>query len=133
MSELLQNVGGRGGIAPATNVPARPETGRALGSRSAPAFEQVLQHEVAQTQGVRLSRHAQERLEARGLRLDAADLARLGEAVDRAAARGARDSLVIDGGRTFVVNVPSRTVVTAMYADQTKGNVFTNIDSAVVL
>ena len=133
MSELLPNVGLRGSIAPATDARTRPSTGRGSEARTTPAFEQVLQREVAQTQGVRLSRHAQERLESRGLRLEPADLARLGEAVDRAAARGARDSLVIDGPRTYVVNVPSRTVVTAMYAEQLKGNVFTNIDSAVVL
>ena len=133
MSELLPNAGVRGSIAPATNAPARPVSGRGQAAHSTPAFEQVLEREVAQAQGVRLSRHAQERLESRGLRLEPADLARLGEAVDRAAARGARDSLVIDGARTYVVNVPSRTVVTAMYAEQLKGNVFTNIDSAVVL
>jgi flagellar operon protein len=57
---------------------------------------------------------------------------KLGRAVDGAAAKGAKDSLVLMKNYAFIVNIPSRMVVTAMDGNNLKNNVFTNIDSAVV-
>lgn len=88
---------------------------------------------TAPSTAVRFSRHAEERIRARGIQITPTELERLGQAIDDAAARGAKDSLVLSPGLAFVVNVPSRTVVTALGSDQTRGHVFTNIDSAVVL
>ena len=59
-----------------------------------------------------------------------AELAKLGRAVQLAEAKGAKESLVVSGPLSYVVHVPSKTVVTALYGEQ---QVFTNIDSAVVL
>ncbi len=88
---------------------------------------------TAPSTAVRFSRHAEERIRARGIQITPNELERLAQAIDDAAARGAKDSLVLSPGLAFVVNVPSRTVVTALGSDQTRGHVFTNIDSAVVL
>ena len=41
--------------------------------------------------------------------------------------KGARDSLILMGELAFVVNVPSKTVVTALTKDQMKEQVFTNM------
>ncbi|MBI3090207.1 MAG: hypothetical protein HYY96_06025 [Candidatus Tectomicrobia bacterium] len=81
---------------------------------------------------VRLSAHAQQRLAQRDLTLVEGQLARLAGAVDRAAEKGARDSLVMMDGMALVVNIPNRTVVTAMAARDLAGAVFTRIDSAVI-
>ena len=43
--------------------------------------------------------------------------------------KGARDSLVITREGAFVVNVPSRTLVTAMGIDEMRNGMVTNIDS----
>ena len=64
---------------------------------------------------------------------------RLNKAVDRAAAKGARDALVLIPGASrtddlaLVVSVVNRTVVTAMDGERMRESVFTNIDSAVVI
>jgi flagellar operon protein len=52
--------------------------------------------------------------------------------VDRAAAKGSRDSLVLLDQTAMVVSVKNRTVITALGRDQARDNVFTNIDSAVI-
>jgi len=81
---------------------------------------------------VKLSAHARARLESRALSFTAEDEARLQAAVDTAAAKGARQSLVMMSGLALIVNIPSRTVITAMESDGARGTVFTNIDSAVI-
>lgn len=78
------------------------------------------------------SGHALRRIEQRGLNLDAERLQRLEQAVDRAEAKGSRDSLVLLDELAVVVSVQNRTVVTAMDEASRKESVFTNIDSVVI-
>lgn len=85
------------------------------------------------TQEVKFSQHAQERLKSRNITLSATDLANLEGAVNSVAQKGGKESLVMMGDAALVVSVKNRTVVTAMDRSQMKGNVFTNIDSAVII
>lgn len=82
--------------------------------------------------GVTFSKHALQRLERRGIALDPAAMQRLGDGVDRVAAKGSRETVVLVDRVAFVVSVPSRTVITAVGQDQMRSHVFTNIDSAVL-
>ena len=88
-------------------------------------------------QGVTFSGHAQTRLASRQITLSSDDLQRLGSALSRAAAKGARSSLVLmdsQSGRIgLVVSVPNRTVITAVDTNSLKENIFTNIDSAMIV
>ncbi len=86
-----------------------------------------------QAQGVRFSQHAQDRLKARNISFSNDQLQQLEGAVNSVAQKGGKDSLVMMGDAALVVSVKNRTVVTAMDRSQMKGNVFTNIDSAVVI
>ncbi len=95
-----------------------------------PSFQQVLQEKLG---GVRFSAHAQKRLDARRIRLSEAELARLSQGVNRADAKGARESLILMDQVAFVVSIPNRTVVTAVDSPSTRGAVFTQIDSAVIV
>jgi flagellar operon protein len=63
----------------------------------------------------------------------AKDIANLEGAVNSVAQKGGKESLVMMGDSALVVSIKNRTVVTAMDRTQMKGNVFTNIDSAVVI
>lgn len=111
----------------------KPQSTPAPGaSKGATSFQQVLQQELLQTQGLKFSRHAQERLEARKIALSPNQLARLNEGVNKAQAKGSRESLVLVDDLAFVVSVKNRTVITAVDGDNRKENVFTNIDSAVI-
>ena len=44
-----------------------------------------------------------------------------------------RESLVIVDSLAFIVNVPNRTVVTAMDRTESDDNIYTNIDGAVIM
>lgn len=109
-------------------------TGAATGRKRAPAargFADLLASAL-RTPGLRLSAHAQARIEGRGLTLGAEQSRRLEAAVESAAAKGARQALVMLDRIALIVNIPSRTVITAIESDGARGTVFTNIDSAVI-
>ena len=103
------------------------------GQVSGPSFATVLDAKLPALQGVKFSQHAQDRLKARNISFSANDLANLEGAVNSVAQKGGKESLVMMGDSALVVSIKNRTVVTAMDRSQMKGNVFTNIDSAVVI
>ena len=82
---------------------------------------------------LKVSGHAQSRLASRGIEMDGAAWDRVKEGVDRAAAKGARESLVLMDDVALVVSVKNRTVITAVDKASLRDNVFTNIDSAVIV
>ncbi len=96
-------------------------------------FAQALESAVRDTRGVRFSAHATERLRERNLTVTAADEARIGKALDAAAAKGARETLLLTDRYGLVVSVPNRTVITAVPRTELADAVFTKIDSAMIL
>jgi flagellar operon protein len=95
----------------------------------APSFGDAL---AAAGERLTLSRHAQHRVERRGLQLDDQRLARLEGAVNSAAQKGARNSVVMLDDLAVVVDIQQRMVVTAMEREGGRDRVFTNIDSVVI-
>jgi len=116
--------------APAATAPASKPRAAAQGGSFSAALAQAQQAQAQQ--GVRFSAHAQKRLEKRDIQLGDDGLARLNAAVDRAAQRGGRESLVLMDDMAFIVNVKQRLVVTAMDGTSRKEGVFTQIDSVVL-
>ncbi|WP_346354621.1 TIGR02530 family flagellar biosynthesis protein [Azotosporobacter soli] len=111
----------------------RPYAGStAKATRNAQAsFGQVLDGKLAK---VEFSQHAQQRLQSRNIQLSQEQMRKLEGAVDKAAAKGSRETLVLmDNQMAFLVGVKNRTVITAVDGDSVKENVFTNIDSAVIV
>ena len=82
---------------------------------------------------VKFSAHAASRLTSRGIDMGAEQMRKLGEAVDKAAAKGIDETLILTKDAAFIVSVKNRTVVTAMDRTQLDGNVFTNIEGAVIV
>lgn len=107
----------------------KPENAGKIANSS---FARVLDTKLP-AQGVKFSQHAQDRLKARNISFSANDLANLEGAVDSVAKKGGKESLVMMGDAALVVSIKNRTVVTAMDKSQMQGNVFTNIDSAVII
>lgn len=113
--------------------PLRPLTGSSNLSNKAKAkgkvdFAQILNEQL----GVKFSKHAQERLNFRNIKLEAETLNKLNQAVEKAEAKGAKESLVLVDDVAFIVSIKNKTVITALDHKLMKDNVFTNIDSAVI-
>ena len=83
--------------------------------------------------GVRFSKHASQRLETRNIQLSSEQSTRLEDGVLKAQEKGIKESLVLVDSLAFIVNIPNKTVVTAMDQTDTQQNVFTNIDGAIIM
>lgn len=101
------------------------------------SFEEVLRRQQSlSTAGngkLKFSKHAAQRLESRGISLSEEQNTRLQSGVEKASAKGINESLVLVDSLAFIVNVPNKTVVTAMDQTETQSNIFTNIDGAVII
>lgn len=87
---------------------------------------------AAEEHSLHLSEHALKRVEQRQIPLAGDQLDRLSSALDQLGQRGSQQSLVMLDRYAYVVNAPSRTVVTAVDPGQSKERVFTQIDSVVI-
>ncbi|HYW36182.1 MAG TPA: TIGR02530 family flagellar biosynthesis protein [Balneolaceae bacterium] len=92
------------------------------------SFKEVLQNQ----NDLQFSGHALQRLKDRSITMNKRDMKRLKDAVTRAEKKGGRDSLVMDGDRAFLVNIPNKKVITAVDMMELRDKVFTNIDSTVL-
>lgn len=126
---MPQSIDAASGVSPIGPVRPAPRTGSGPAEGGRAGFAGTL----AKARQVRFSAHAQKRLASRNIRLDSRDLAHLARAADRAEAKGARDSLVLLNDLGLIVNVPSRTVVTALDDHRMQDGVFTDIDSTVII
>ncbi len=86
-----------------------------------------------ETQALKFSKHAMVRLSDRNIELTTGQMERLHDGAKKAGEKGIQESLVIVDDLAFIVNIPNKTVVTAMDSAATNDNVFTNIDGAVIM
>ena len=96
------------------------------------SFEEVLQKTNEDTNEVKFSKHASQRLSDREIELSSEQLERLNEGTKKAGEKGIKDSLVLVDNLAFIVNTKSNTVITAMDQTSADENIFTNIDGAVI-
>jgi flagellar operon protein len=125
--------------------PGASKAGAGANIGGGPSFEEILtgaQSEAKSVPGkiappnaeaVKFSNHAVERMMSRGIKFGAEDMQKLNEAVGRAAAKGSKDSLILMNDSALIVSVKNKTVVTVMDKAALKENVFTNIDSTIVM
>lgn len=116
------------------NVPFIPIVGNEdvskpkIGRESANQFEAIFKEELEK---IKFSNHALKRLESRNIQLGETELNKIQDAVQKAELKGSKDSLVMMDKTAFIVNIPNRTVVTAIDVANSAESVFTNIDSVV--
>ena len=106
--------------------------------QGSPSFRSVLDNVTApaaptSAEPLKFSAHAMQRLQSRNISLSTEDVAKMNVMADKAAAKGAKNSLFIMRDVAMVVSIKNRTVITAVDSDSMKENVFTNIDSAAII
>lgn len=95
---------------------------------SSVSFDSIFQQELEK---VKFSNHALKRLESRNITLGTEEINKINSAVEKAESKGSKDSLVMMQDTAFIINIPNRTVITALPVGESNENVFTNIDSVV--
>lgn len=117
-----------GHLFPVISTPLQPTKTAVSRTPQSTVFRDMLDAKV-----LKFSHHAELRMQQRGIHLQSESLTKIMNAIEEAATKGAQDSLIVFRDIAMIVNVPSRTVVTAMDGGQMRSNVFTQIDSAIIL
>src|SRR5262245_55471879 len=91
------------------------------------AFRDAAPSPASSKQPLRFSNHAIDRMQARGVRFSPDEMAKIEQAVSKAAAKGAKDTLLLTDREALIVSVKDNVIVTVMDKSALKENVFTNI------
>ncbi len=111
-----------------------PNTTQPIKKQQTGQFHDIFQKTLETVQQpIKFSTHAAKRMQERGIHISESDMKKLEGAIDNAASKGSKDALVLMNQVAYVVSVNNKTVITAMDGKSTKENVFTNIDSAIIL
>lgn len=108
----------------------KPNNGQATAKEE--SFSALIEKKI-NAENLKFSKHAQMRIEERGINVSDKLLNDLDKAVERARLKGAKDTVIIGNEGIFLVNVPNNIVITTMTQTEMKENVFTNIDSAILI
>jgi flagellar operon protein len=118
----------------AAGAPTTPPVGGSgqTATTNGQSFADVLATRTSTAEAPKFSKHALDRLAQRGIDVSGSTLNRLTDGIQRAAGKGARNSVVFVDGTAFVTSVQNNTVITAVTPENMQSHVFTNIDSAVI-
>jgi flagellar operon protein len=134
INELLPGPRNAAGVSAAADAPSRtigPENFSTV--LASVQKKPALPEQSFQAATLKFSAHAQKRLASRNIEVTPQILNKLNSAVQGAANKGSNNSLILLSDLAFIVNVPNRTVITAVDGQSMKDNVFTQIDSAVII
>lgn len=93
----------------------------------------VQPHKVAMPATLKFSNHAVDRMTQRGISFTPDQMTKIENAARKATEKGAKETLIFSDDSALIVSLKNNTVVTVMDKASMKENVFTNIDSTVIL
>jgi flagellar operon protein len=120
-------------LQPIRKTDVRKEINQKTPGKDNSTFSEIFAEKLMEQAGIRFSKHAQNRIISRGIKLDESDLGQLKNGMEKAEGKGAKDSLIMVNKVAYVVSIENKTVITAINGSSVKENVFTNIDSAVFM
>ena len=88
---------------------------------------------ATQPEKLKISKHASDRLQERGIQMTDSEWAHISQKVDEAKRKGIRESLVLTDQAALIVSAKNSTVITAMNRMEAKDQLFTNIDGTILL
>lgn len=114
------NIGGFQGI-----------TSQSSKSNNSTSFKDTLNKVIDEKRGYTLSKHAADRLQ--DINFSESDMMKIGEGFQLAENKGSKNSVMVYKDVALVASIENRTVITAVDKNRAESNVFTNVDSVVIL
>jgi flagellar operon protein len=105
-------------------------------SKLANEFKNVLKENIGQVKknhGINLSIHAARRLQERDMSMDSNEYLKLRDAITKLKEKGGQESLVITDKAAYIVDVNGSKIITAIDKNSLAENVFTKIDSTLII
>lgn len=97
------------------------------------SFSTLLQQEIKKDPELKISKHAEKRMEQRGISFEPALWQKIEVKLEEAKNKGIHDSLVITDTATLVVSTKNNTVITVLDREEAQSQIFTNINGAILL
>lgn len=126
-----------GNLYPVGNFPESTLGRKEVNKTQTDSFGQLLKNELNKESNnkvdFKISNHAAKRLQDRNIMLSQKDMENINKGINMAKEKGAKDSVIFYKNIALITNIKNRTIITAIDKDSSKENVFTNIDSVVLL
>jgi flagellar operon protein len=97
------------------------------------SFAAQLQSVVQGTDGLTISKHAQQRLEQRGIIINRSRWDEIEGKVIEAKKMGVNESLVLLNEAALIISAKNHTVITAMDRKEAASQIFTNINGTILM
>lgn len=97
------------------------------------SFKDLLNNKIDKNKSFIISNHAAERLKERNINFNENDMKNINEGINKAEQKGSKETLILYKDTALITSIKNRTIITAMAKENSKNNVFTNIDSVVIL
>ncbi|KGN03409.1 flagellar biosynthesis protein [Clostridium novyi A str. 4570] len=126
-----------GNLYPIGNFPEAITSNQKTKKSQGDSFGELLKSEIQKKSNTevdfKISNHAAKRLNERNIMLSKKDIENINKGIDIAEEKGSKDSVILYKNMALIASVKNRTIITAVDKESSKGNVFTNIDSVVLL
>ncbi|WP_125152177.1 TIGR02530 family flagellar biosynthesis protein [Clostridium rectalis] len=96
-------------------------------------FSNVLKKEINKENSFVISNHALDRLRERNVSFNQNDMKNINNAINKAVNKNCKESVILYKDIALVTSIKNRTIITAVNKNEGKDNVFTNIDSLVII
>lgn len=113
------------------NIVAQNQIGRKNNSNNKVNFQQVLDNVVKKDDGFTVSKHAALRLKEINFTQD--DMKQIEKGFEIAKDKNSKNTVMLYKDVALIASVENKTIITAVEKERAKDNVFTNIDSVVIL
>ncbi|PKG24934.1 TIGR02530 family flagellar biosynthesis protein [Niallia nealsonii] len=105
----------------------------AIKAQKTASFSAHLQVSIGAFDKLNISKHANERLQQRGIVIDDAKWKQIEAKVKQARQMGVKESLVLLNDAALIVSAKNNTVITAMDRQEATEQIFTNINGTIVM
>jgi len=102
-------------------------------SGSEASFKQLFQSELQSHTHLKMSKHAENRLQERGISIRPETWLKIANGLEQARNKGVTDALVITNETAMVVNTKTNIVITAIDRQTSNRQIFTNINGTIVI
>lgn len=110
-------------------IQSNPQAAKKTNSKG--SFKELLNKAIDEKQGYTLSKHAEERLKEMNFSED--DMKNIEKGFELAKDKGAKNSVMVYKDVAIIASIENKTIITAVDKSRAQSNVFTNVDSVVIL
>lgn len=119
------------GYFPENTIQSKKET--LLRKKNETSFSDILNKELNPNESFVISKHAASRLKVRNISFDKEDMNKINKAINKAKEKGCKESVIVYKNTALLANIKNRTIITACDTNKEEENIFTNVDSVVIL